>query len=47
MPRFLEITGAVLGVFVLAVVAAWGYWLYTPSIAPDVEIVSRYEIIPA
>src|SRR5437899_384166 len=34
MPRFLEIAGAVLGLFVLASVAAWGYWFYTPTIKP-------------
>ena len=34
MPRFLEIAGAVLGLLVLAIAAAWGYWFYTPSIEP-------------
>ena len=34
MPRLLEIAAAVLGLLVLAVVAAWGYWIYTPSIEP-------------
>ncbi|MGH7337299.1 MAG: alpha/beta hydrolase family esterase, partial [Myxococcota bacterium] len=32
--RLLEIAGIVLGVFVLACVAGWGYWFYTPSIKP-------------
>ena len=34
MPRFLEIAGAVLGLIVLAVGAAWGYFIYTPSVKP-------------
>ena len=34
MPRFLEIGAAVLGLIVLACVAGWGYWIYTPSIKP-------------
>ena len=34
MPRFLEIAGAVLGLIVLAVGAAWGYFVYTPSVKP-------------
>jgi len=34
MPRFLEIAAGVLGMFVLACVAAWGYWFYTPTIKP-------------
>jgi polyhydroxybutyrate depolymerase len=32
--RFLEVAGIVLGVLVLACVAGWGYWFYTPSIKP-------------
>jgi polyhydroxybutyrate depolymerase len=34
MPRFLEIAAGVLGLLVLAVVAAWGYWFYTPWVKP-------------
>jgi polyhydroxybutyrate depolymerase len=34
MPRLLEIAAAVLGVLVLVVAAAWGYWIYTPTIEP-------------
>ncbi len=34
MPRFLEIAAGVLGLLVLALGAAWGYWLYTPTIEP-------------
>ena len=34
MPRFLEIAAAALGLLVLAIAAAWGYFFYTPSIEP-------------
>ena len=34
MPRFLEIAAGVLGVLVLAIAAAWGYWFYTPWVKP-------------
>jgi polyhydroxybutyrate depolymerase len=36
MPRFrlVEVVGIALGVLVLAIAAAWGYWFYTPSIKP-------------
>ena len=34
MPRFLEIAAGVLGLLVLAIAAAWGYFFYTPSVKP-------------
>jgi polyhydroxybutyrate depolymerase len=34
MSRLLEISAAVIGLLVLVVAAAWGYWIYTPTIEP-------------
>jgi polyhydroxybutyrate depolymerase len=34
MPRFLEIAAGALGLLVLAIAGAWGYFFYTPSIEP-------------